>query len=170
MEMEMESHGSVSIMKRRSQHKTTGQSLWRVPWVLVVSFIRTRWSRWLSKDEVQQWDTCPEPTELRLILLFDRVNLEPKIQIKYVDTKNRFADVLTTESFTRDEWNHLLRLFNMMSFSMFSCSHSSNFLSDPIGKQSAMSKRGLEATSSEGSPTSKPKPMVPAKTRPVNLV
>ena len=23
-------------------------------------------SRWLSKDEVQQWDTCPEPTELRL--------------------------------------------------------------------------------------------------------
>ena len=30
MEMEMESHGSVSIMKRRSQHKTTGRSLWRV--------------------------------------------------------------------------------------------------------------------------------------------
>ena len=30
MEMEMESHGSASIMKRRSQHKTTGQSLWHV--------------------------------------------------------------------------------------------------------------------------------------------
>ena len=30
---------------------------------------------------------------------------------------------------------------------MFSCSHFSNFLSDPIGKQSAMSKRGQEATS-----------------------
>ena len=27
----MESHGTVSIMKRRTQHKTTGQSLWRVP-------------------------------------------------------------------------------------------------------------------------------------------
>ena len=38
MDMEMGSHGSVSIMKRRSQHKTTGQSLWRA-----VSFIRTRW-------------------------------------------------------------------------------------------------------------------------------
>ena len=25
------------------------------------------WSRWSSKDEVQRWDTCPEPTELRLI-------------------------------------------------------------------------------------------------------
>ena len=31
LEMEMESHGSVRIMKRQSQHKTTGQSLWYVP-------------------------------------------------------------------------------------------------------------------------------------------
>ena len=29
--------------------------------------IMKRWSRWLSKDEVQPWDTCPEPIELRLI-------------------------------------------------------------------------------------------------------
>ena len=28
--MQMDSHGSVSIMKKQSQHKTTGQSLWRV--------------------------------------------------------------------------------------------------------------------------------------------
>ena len=68
--------------------------------------------------------------------LFDRVNLEPKIHIKYVDTKNQLADMLTKERFTRDEWNHLLCLFNIMSFSMFSCSHFSNFLSDLIGKQS----------------------------------
>ena len=31
MEMDMESHGSVSTMKRQSQHKTTGQSLLREP-------------------------------------------------------------------------------------------------------------------------------------------
>ena len=37
-------------------------------------------------------------------------------------------------------------------------------------KQSAMSKRGQEATSSEGSPVAKPKPMIPAKARPINLV
>ena len=55
--------------------------------------------------------------------LFDRINLEPKIQIKYVDMPNK-------ESFSRDEWNHLLRLFNIMNFSMFSCSHLSEFLSD----------------------------------------
>ena len=102
--------------------------------------------------------------------LFDRINLEPKIQIKFVDTKNQLAEILTKGSFSRNEWNHLLRLFNIMSFSMFSCSHFCDVLSDPIGKQSAKSKSGQEATSSEGSPMAKPKPMVPAKARPLNLV
>ena len=46
----------------------------------------------------------------RVDWLFDRINCEPTMQIKYVDTKNRRADMLTKESFTRDEWNHLLRL------------------------------------------------------------
>ena len=27
--------------------------------------------------------------------LFDRINLDPKIQIEYLDTKNQFADILT---------------------------------------------------------------------------
>ena len=67
--------------------------------------------------------------------LFDRINLEPKIQIKNVDTKSQLADMLTKGSFTRDEWTHLLRLFNIMNFSVFSCIHFSR-------KQSAMSKGG----------------------------
>ena len=71
---------------------------------------------------------------------------------------------------SRDESNHLLCMSNIMNFSKFSCSHSSNFLSDSIGKQSAMSKRRQEATSTEGSPMAKPKPAVPAKARPINLV
>ena len=41
--------------------------------------------------------------------LFDRINMDSKIQIKYVDTKNQLADLLTKGSFTRDEWKHLLR-------------------------------------------------------------
>ena len=45
--------------------------------------------------------------------LFDRINLDSKIQIKYVDTKNQLADILTKGNFTRDEWNHLLSLFNI---------------------------------------------------------
>ena len=43
--------------------------------------------------------------------LFDRINLNPKIQIKYIDTNNELADILTKGNFTRDEWNHLLCLF-----------------------------------------------------------
>ena len=41
--------------------------------------------------------------------LFDRINLDRKIQIKNVDTKNQLADMLTKGNFIRDEWNHLLR-------------------------------------------------------------
>ena len=54
--------------------------------------------------------------------LFDRINLDPKIQIKYIDTKNRLADMLTKGNFTRDEWNHLLCLFNVSHFSSSVCS------------------------------------------------
>ena len=51
--------------------------------------------------------------------LLDRINLDSKIQIKYSDTKNQLADMLTKGSFTRDEWDHLLRLLNILNFSMF---------------------------------------------------
>ena len=54
--------------------------------------------------------------------LFDRINLDSKIQIKYIDTKNQLADILTKGSFTRDEWNHLLNLFNISHFSSTVCS------------------------------------------------
>ena len=54
--------------------------------------------------------------------LFDRVNLDPKIQIKYIDTRNQLADMLTKRNFTRDEWNHLLCLFNVSHFSSTVCS------------------------------------------------
>ena len=54
--------------------------------------------------------------------LFDRINLDPEIQIKYIDSKNQLADILTKGSFTRDEWNHLLCLFNISHFSSTVCS------------------------------------------------
>ena len=53
--------------------------------------------------------------------LFDRVNPDPKIQIKYSDTKNQLADILTKGNFTRDERNHLLCLFNISHFSPTVC-------------------------------------------------
>ena len=53
--------------------------------------------------------------------LFDRINLDPKIQIRYIDTNHQLADILTKGNFTRDEWNHLLCLFNISHFSSVCC-------------------------------------------------
>ena len=50
--------------------------------------------------------------------LFDRINLDPKIQIKYIDTKNQLADILTKGNFTRDEWNHLLYFCSILAISV----------------------------------------------------
>ena len=89
--------------------------------------------------------------------LFDRINLDPKVLIKHVESKNQLADILTKGNFTRDEWFYLLHLFNIMNDTTFSCSHfpnSHSFLS--AGKRSEMSKRNQESSSS-GSPTAKAK-------------
>ena len=78
--------------------------------------------------------------------LFDRINLDPKIQIKYIDTKNQLADILTKGNFTRDEWNHLLTLFNISHFSSTPCI-------------AAMAKRAQQE-SGEGRATAKSRPMM----------
>ena len=78
--------------------------------------------------------------------LFDRINLDPKIQIKYIDTKNQLADILTKGNFTRDEWNHLLCLFNISHFSSTVCSET-------------MAKR-LQQDSGEERVTAKSRPMM----------
>ena len=39
--------------------------------------------------------------------LFDRINLDPKIQIRYIDTQHPMADILTKGHFTRVEWNNI---------------------------------------------------------------
>ena len=78
--------------------------------------------------------------------LFDRINLDPKIQIKYIDTKNQLADILTKRNFTRDEWNHLLTLFNISHFCSIACI-------------AAMAKRAQQE-SGEGRVTAKSRPMM----------
>ena len=71
--------------------------------------------------------------------LFDRINLDPKIQIKYIDTKNQLADILTKGNFTRDERNHLLCLFNISHFSSTVCS-------DTMAKRSQQNFGGERVT------------------------
>ena len=53
--------------------------------------------------------------------LFDRINLDPKIQIRHIDTKHQLADMLAEGNFTRDEWNNLLHLYNISHFSSTCC-------------------------------------------------
>ena len=53
--------------------------------------------------------------------LLHRINLDPKFQIKYIDTQNQLEDILPKGIFTHDEWNHLLCLFNISHFSSTNC-------------------------------------------------
>ena len=78
--------------------------------------------------------------------LFDRINLDSNIQIKYNDTKNQLEDILTKGNFTRDEWNHLLNLFNISHFSSTACT-------------AAMAKRAQQV-SGEECVTAKSRPMM----------
>ena len=81
-----------------------------------------------------------------LAWLFDRINWTPKIQIEDIDTKNQLGDTLTKGNFTRDEWKHLLCLFNISHFSSAECSE-------------MMSKR-TQKESGEEKVTTKSRPMM----------
>ena len=174
-----------------------------------------QWSRWSSKDEVQQWDTCPEPTSGEhcaswVVVRCERINVDPgkifsksnmltprtgrphqprkKIHGKIDDLTCWFYSFQTNSSrkegnFTSDEgrsptWDmfsesHDWSFDNIMNFSnMFSCSHFSNFLSDPIRKQQCHVKERTRRYFQWRFPMAKPKPMNPAmaKSRPMNLV
>ena len=78
--------------------------------------------------------------------LLDRINLDPNIQIKCIDTKTQLADILSKGNFTRDEWNHLLCLFNIIHISSTVCSE-------------AMAKR-VQQDSGEERVTAKSRPMM----------
>ena len=75
--------------------------------------------------------------------LFDRINLDPKIQIWYIDTKHQLADIFTKGNFTRDEWNNLLHLFNINHFSSLCCAQNFSLTSCPKndGEEDAGTKR-----------------------------
>ena len=88
--------------------------------------------------------------------LFDLINRDPKIQIKHIDTKNQLADILTKGNFTRDEWNHLLNLFNISHFSSTACT-------------AAMAKRAQQG-SGEERVTAKSRPMMNLSARMPSVV
>ena len=76
---------------------------------------------------------------------FDRINLDSKTEIKCIDTKNQFADILTKGSFKRDERNHLMCLFNCSLVSSTVCS-------DTMAKRSQKDS-GEERVTAKSRPT-----------------
>ena len=70
----------------------------------------------------------------------------PKSKSNISTQKNQLADILTKGNFTRDEWNHLLSLFDISHFSSTVCS-------------AAMAKR-IQQESGEERVTAKSRPMM----------
>ena len=85
--------------------------------------------------------------------LFDRINLDPKIQIKYIDTKHQLADTLTKGNFTRDEWNNLLHLFNISYFSSTCCAKDSSLISCTTMAKRIQEQKEEERNVSKSKPT-----------------
>ena len=86
--------------------------------------------------------------------LFDRFDLDPKIQIRYIDTKHQLADILTKGNFTRDEWNNLLHLFNISHFSSICCAKNSSLISCPKTMAKRMQEqKGEERSVAKSKPT-----------------
>ena len=101
-----------------------------------------------------------------LVWLFDRTNMEPKIQIKYVDTKNQHADIFNRRKFLQRSVESPCTFVQHHEFSDFSRSHFQKFLSHSRERLSngiaigTMSKRGQDASSSDGSPLAKARPTI----------
>ena len=111
------------------------------------------------------------------LVVLTALTWDPKIQIKYVDTKNQLADNYEQRKF-HAWWNgaiffvcfHIMIFFSVVLHPFESFSFWSSL--DPPRNQKAMSKRGQEGASSDGSMMAKPKLASPikAKARPMNLV
>ena len=83
----------------------------------------------LSDVDYEPTNTHSSQGESRLYIFEDNeaVIIMTKKGTKFNDENPQSCSWLAVR---RDEWNHLLRLFNIMSFSIFSCSHFSDFSGD----------------------------------------
>ena len=136
-------HSSFQNLGPESQKKTAG---WWIEWCGSCAHQHTFFPRWVSVVHFEDNEAvikmiikersptmrhvCLEPRELPLIGCLTELTWNPKIQSKYVNTKNQLADILTKGSFSRDESDHLFCLVSIMNFPMCSSSHFSDFLSD----------------------------------------
>ena len=97
--------------------------------------------------------------------LFDRINLDSRIQIRYIGTRHQLADILTNGNCTRDEWKKLLYWSNISHFSSTCCAKNFSLMSctktmakrmqEQKGEERSVAKSKFTATSlSSHAPTS----------------
>ena len=149
------SHNKINAMKDIDSVPSTVQSA-RQEALLYVFEDNESVIKMITKGRSLTMRHVSIPHRVALDWLFDRINLDPKIQIKYIETKNQLADILTKGSFTRDEWNHLLTLFNISHFSSTTCI-------------AAMAKRAQQE-SGEERVTAKSRPMMNLSERTPSVV
>ena len=112
---------------------------WSMIWTMLILFHQTstllirklccmclkttkQWSRWLHREKARQWDMFPEPTELLLIGYSIESIWTPKFKSNTLTPKTNSQTYWPREISTRDEWNHLLCLFNISHFWSTNCS------------------------------------------------
>ena len=100
----------------------------------------------------KQTNRCRNPTlrhisrthRVDLDRLYDRINVDPMIQIKYVNTTQKLADIFANESFTRDRCAKLTLLVSITTHSTFTQSNLS-VSSAVMNLFSSMSRRVEES-------------------------
>ena len=107
----------------------TFRQTWDLPnLVLRCMFLR---HRSVYQDDFRTKSNVSRTHRIALDRLFDRINLDPKVQIIYIDTKHQLAEILTKGKFTCDEWNSLLHLFNIGRFSSLCCAQNVSLIGCP---------------------------------------
>ena len=92
---------------------------------------------------------------LTWIGFYDASIFDPMIQIKYVNTTQRLADILTKASFTRDRWTQLTLLVNIMNHTTLTKSNLSISSGVVNPSFSSMSKRARDCFRNIGKRESK---------------
>ena len=106
IERNQKSHGKINVLKKIDSLPSNVQSS-RQEVLLYVFEDNEAVIKMIIKGRSPTMRHVSRTHRVALDWLFDRIILDPKIQIKYIDAKNQLADILTKGSFTRDEWNHL---------------------------------------------------------------
>ena len=109
---------NVPELVMKAQHVWFLMSTSRVNWSnIVMCKTMLNSADWDYFKTLILWDTCPEPTELRWIGCSTELILTLKSKSYLLTPRTNMLVFWPKGSFTRDEWNNLLRFVNMGNFS-----------------------------------------------------